>query len=76
MNDTVVPFDKHTGKGNGFRFPNFNAHELLFTAKRALGYYEDTVIWDHLVKNAMESDYSWKQSAQAYMNLYQAVLTK
>ena len=76
LNDTVVPFDKHTGQGNGFRFPNFNAHELLFTAKRALGYYEDTVIWDHLVKNAMESDYSWKQSAQAYMNLYEAVLTK
>lgn len=76
LNDTVVPFDKHTGKGNGFRFPNFNAHELLFTAKRALGYYEDAAVWDHLVKNAMESDYSWKQSAQAYMNLYQAVLKK
>lgn len=76
LKDTVIPFDKHTGVGNGFTFPNFNAHELLFTAKRALGYYEDTVLWDQLVKNAMDSDYSWNQSAQAYINLYQSVITQ
>lgn len=76
LKDTVIPFDKHTGIGNGFTFPNFNAHELLFTAKRALGYYEDTVLWDQLVKNAMDSDYSWNQSAQAYINLYQSVITQ
>ena len=74
LKDTVIPFDKHTGRGNGFTFPNFNAHELLFTAKRALGYYEDTILWDQLVKNAMNSDYSWNQSAQAYINLYQSVI--
>lgn len=76
LKDTVIPFDKHTGIGNGFTFLNFNAHELLFTAKRALGYYEDTVLWDQLVKNAMDSDYSWNQSAQAYINLYQSVITQ
>ena len=76
LKDTVNPFDKHTGRGNGFTFPNFNAHELLFTAKRALGYYEDTILWDQLVKNAMNSDYSWNQSAQAYINLYQSVITQ
>ena len=55
-------------------FPNFNAHELLFTTKRALGYYEDDSLWDQLVRNAMTSDYSWNQSADAYISLYESVL--
>lgn len=76
LKDTVVPFDKYKGTGNGLTFKNFNAHELLFTAKRALGYYEDTALWDKLVKNAMESDYSWKRSAKAYVDLYKKVLVE
>ena len=63
-------------RANGLTFPNFNAHELLFTAKTALGYYEDNALWDHIVKNAMESDYSWKRSAQAYADLYKKVLNR
>jgi starch synthase len=74
LKDTVIPFDKYKGVGNGLTFKNFNAHELLFTAKRALSYYEDTALWDKLVRNAMESDYGWKRSANAYIDLYKKAL--
>ena len=74
LKDTVHPFDKYSKQGNGLTFPNFNAHELLFTTKRAMGYYEDTALWDILVRNAMTSDYSWDRSAEAYQNLYEKVL--
>lgn len=74
LKDTVQPFDKYSKQGNGLTFPNFNAHELLFTTKRALGYYEDDSLWDQLVRNAMTSDYSWNQSADAYISLYESVL--
>ena len=74
LRDTIIPYDKYKNEGNGLTFPNFNAHELLFTAKKALGYYEDTALWDSIVKNAMECDYSWKRSAQAYADLYAQVL--
>ena len=74
LKDTVIPFDKYKNTGNGFVFNNFNAHELLFTAKRALGTYEDNAVWDKLVKNAMDSDYSWGRSADAYIKLYDSVL--
>ena len=74
LKDTVHPFDKYSKQGNGLTFPNFNAHELLFTTKRAMGHYEDTALWDILVRNAMTSDYSWDRSAEAYQNLYEKVL--
>ena len=70
LKDTVIPFDKYTGDGNGLRFTNFNAHELLFTIKRALSYYEDSSIWSKLVQNAMNSDYGWKRSAASYKAVY------
>ncbi|MGN0947526.1 MAG: glycogen synthase GlgA, partial [Megasphaera sp.] len=74
LKDTVHPFDKYTKQGNGLTFPNFNAHELLFTTKRAMGYYEDSALWDVLVRNAMNSDYSWDRSAEDYKNLYEKIL--
>lgn len=74
LRDTVIPFDKYENTGNGLTFPNFNAHELLFTVKKALGYYEDSALWANIVRNAMNSDYSWKKSAAAYLDLYQKTI--
>lgn len=76
LKDTVIPYNKYTHKGNGLRFENFNAHELLFTTKQALGYFEDTYVWNQIVHNAITSDYSWNKSARAYADLYDTVLEK
>jgi starch synthase len=70
LKDTVQAFDKYTQTGNGFVFTNYNAHELLFAIKQALGTYSDQSIWNTIVQNAMTSDYSWKKSAQQYKELY------
>ena len=71
LKDSVINFDKYNmPEGNGFNFANFNAHELLFTIKRALTCYEATPLWEKIVANAMHSDNSWNRSAQAYADLY------
>ena len=73
LKDTVQPYDKYTKQGNGFTFADYNAHELLFTTKRAMGCYEDAAQWDPLIHNAMTSDFGWSKSAEAYLALYQKV---
>ena len=56
---------------NGFRFDNYNAHELLYTLKRAVSMYNDSKDeWDSLVMRAKLSDFSWEISAGKYMNIY------
>lgn len=70
LKDTVEAYNKYEKTGNGFTFVNYNAHELLGAMKRALSAYEDFSIWEAIVKNAMDSDYSWKQSAAQYKELY------
>jgi starch synthase len=76
LKDTVQNYDKFSGEGNGLKFTNFNAHELLFTAKKGLGFYEEDQLWEKLVKNAMTTDNSWKKSAKAYEELYETILKK
>jgi starch synthase len=75
LKDTVFQFDPETGTGNGFLFPNINAHEFLFITKAACKMYvEDPETWNKLVVNGMSGDYSWKKSAQAYSDLYTDIL--
>lgn len=75
LKDTVEAYNNYTKYGNGFSFNNYNAHELLFSIKRGLDGYGDLMKREHIVENAMTADYSWKESAKQYKELYNS-LTK
>lgn len=66
--------DSQDGEGNGFTFANYNAHEMLYTIRRAIEGYQDKEGWKILVKRAMECDNSWGKSANEYIKLYKQVI--
>ena len=70
--DSIIPYG--TDGANGFRFDNYNAHELLFAVKKAIDIYSDKEEWDKLVLSAKRSDFSWKKSAREYMRIYRKIL--
>lgn len=70
--DSIKPYG--TDNANGFTFDNYNAHELLFTIKRALELYRNKNEWDELVSKAKSSDFSWGVSAKKYMDIYNKIL--
>ncbi|HHW36569.1 MAG TPA: glycogen synthase GlgA [Bacillales bacterium] len=70
LNDTVTSYDEKTQTGNGFTFKHFNAHDMLYTIRRALHFYNQKHVWETLIKTAMSHDYSWSQSAQKYNGMY------
>lgn len=76
LKDTVIPFNKYTGDGNGFGFMNYNAHELLYTIKEALDFYHDKTSWTSIMKQAMSADHSWERSSKEYLTVYGKVLGK
>ncbi len=76
LKDTVIPYDKKTGTGNGFLFKNYNAHEMMYALKHALTTFNNLNEWYHVVENAMKSDYSWKNSAREYMDLYEKLVAE
>lgn len=74
LKDTVT--DSGDCKGNGFTFARYNAHDMLFTIKRAIDGYKDKEGWSILVKRAMECDNSWQSSANEYIRTYKAITGK
>jgi starch synthase len=74
--DTVRDFSAGLDKATGFVFEEPSAATLSATIKRALTLYaENPQGWLKLVHNAMDSDYSWRQSAVAYLDLYEQALS-
>jgi starch synthase len=76
LKDTVIPFSAQRGKvnGNGFVFKPYRSDHLLATIDQALDVFSKKNLWRELIRNDMESDFSWERSAREYMNIYRSVL--
>ncbi|WP_334071211.1 MULTISPECIES: glycogen synthase GlgA [Paenibacillus] len=73
LNDTVQAYNEFTGEGNGFSFANFNAHDLLYTIRRAVSFYHQPDEWKKIAANAFAGDYSWSRSAGQYEEIYRRI---
>ncbi|MDD3360559.1 MAG: glycogen synthase GlgA [Hespellia sp.] len=71
LRDTVEPYNEFEKTGTGFSFLNYNAHEMLSTIRYAEHiYYDKKRDWNKIVERAMNQDFSWKNSAKQYEQLY------
>ncbi len=68
--DTIQEYNPATGQGTGFRFEEYSADALTAVVQRALKFFGDREAWSRLVQNAMAADFSWKTSAEQYIDLY------
>jgi starch synthase len=73
LKDTITPYDEFTGKGNGFSFANYNAHDMLFTINKAIKTFHEREHWREIILTGMQEDFSWNHSALEYISLYKKV---
>jgi starch synthase len=62
--------DTVTDSETGFVFERYSSWSLFATIVRALEIYKREEIWNEMVANAMNHDFSWISSANEYLNLY------
>ncbi len=62
-------------RANGFVLKEHSSEGLIDAVFRALALYAKTDCWRQLQNNAMRCDYSWDKSAEAYLELYQSMLS-
>lgn len=72
--DTVVPFNKFSGEGNGFSFSGYSSLSMLEVLDIALSTYSYKETWKVIVKNAMSGDYGWSKAGLEYINLYKEIV--
>ena len=67
--DSVEDADE-LGGGTGFQFELATPEALLVALNRALALYQQPVLWQQMQVTAMKRDFSWQNSAAAYLALY------
>jgi starch synthase len=77
MADSVVDAIEqsvHCETATGFAFERPTADDLVACARRALALYRQPIEWRKTQLCAMLQDFSWERPAQAYVDLYRALL--
>ena len=72
--DTIKPYNRYDGTGNGFSFTNYNAHEMMEVIRMAEELFCDRRAWNKLVRRVMAVDFSWDVSAAKYIELYKSLV--
>jgi starch synthase len=75
--DTVVDTTPETQADNtatGFCFQKASAAALWNAVQRAIKVYREPDSWSRIIDTGMRQDFSWKRSAERYIELYREVL--
>ncbi|MBE2256031.1 MAG: glycogen synthase GlgA [Ignavibacteria bacterium] len=73
--DTVKDYHEFDEKGNGFSFKDYLPDALEKTIHRALYMFKDKKIWKDIMIRGMKEDFSWKISAEKYLDLYNKLIS-
>ena len=71
LDDTVEQYDEKSGEGTGFKFWEISSQALYYSVGWAVSTFYDRP--QHIRKmqiSGMKRDFSWKKSAEAYLDLY------
>ena len=72
--DTVSNYDVYTKRGNGVVFEAYVPSELVSSVEKGIALYKNKTEWFSLVSNCMNMDFSWKESAKKYRDLFQGLV--
>lgn len=70
LHDTVTDIDVDPNRGTGFVFKEFSVDALTATLQRALRLWQKPDILQYVRQRAMNQDFSWAASADAYLRVY------
>ena len=78
--DTVQDWNEYLAQGKeigtGYSFEHYTGQALLQSVERAIHDFHLKDVWKKIQTNGMSKDYSWKKSAEKYVELYNKAIEK
>jgi starch synthase len=74
--DTIQDYEPMTSKGTGFLFSDYTPSAMQDAVKRALCVYTDRDKLHKMVLDGMKMDFSWRKSAERYIEIYRSAIKK
>ncbi len=68
--DTVLDYHERPDRATGFVFDAYTPEACIDALERALRVYRDREAWAAIQTRGMKADFSWKGSAQKYVEIY------
>ncbi len=68
--DTVLDYHERPDRATGFAFDAYTPEACIDALERALRVYRDREAWAAIQTRGMKADFSWKGSAQKYVDIY------
>ncbi len=72
--DTIIDYNPLKGDGTGFLFEDYKASALRECLRTAFSVFVDKRRWRGMIISAMGMDFSWKNSALRYVELYDTAI--
>lgn len=72
LKDSIKDFGC-AGGGNGYTFNKYNVGDFEYSVWRAINDFKDKPEWKKKVEIVMNKDFSWKNTAQHYVELYNSL---
>ena len=72
LENTVIGFP--LDNSNGFKFWSYDGNAMKDAIYTALEVYKDQYTLNAMRKSAMQADFSWKESAKKYLEMYKSLL--
>ncbi|MEW6569671.1 MAG: glycogen synthase GlgA [Nitrospirota bacterium] len=76
MADVIRDFNPLTSEGTGFLFSEYSTSAMLDALKRAFCVFTDREKMKKMIVDGMKMDFSWKRSAEQYVELYEHAIKK
>jgi starch synthase len=74
--DVIHDFEPLTSRGTGFLFSDYTPSAMQDAIKRALCVYTEKGKMNKMIIDGMKMDFSWKKSAEKYIELYNTAIKK
>ncbi|MBE0427034.1 MAG: glycogen synthase GlgA [Nitrospirae bacterium] len=72
--DTIQDYNPLLLKGTGFLFSDYTPSAMMDALKRAFCVYTDMQKMKKIIINGMKKDFSWKKSAEKYVEIYKLAI--
>jgi starch synthase len=71
--EDALPASIANATATGISFHQANSGSLMEAIKRAIVLFDHKETWRHIQRNSMSKDFSWHNSAQQYLKLYNEI---
>jgi len=72
--DSVSDYILDKENGTGFIFYQYTQNDFLETIEKALEVFESKDLWVRIMKRGMLKNFSWKNAAKAYLDLFNSII--